>query len=136
MLRRGVEYRAKGYFLEAIADLQKLISINPNSLLAFSNIGYTYYRAKDYAHAMEYYDKALSINPVYSTVLFRISLVDYALGDYSQALEHINRAIEEKPDSISYHMRKKFILKRIQPRDDKAIEKEEKTIEQLREQAH
>ena len=130
LLRRGIIYRQNDAFPDAIADFKRFVSINPESAIGYSNLGFTYYKANDIPHAKEQYSKALSINPSYPACLYRMSLALFDEGAYFDALGYIDRAIKEKSDSIAYHRRRLKILMKINPKHTD-IEAEREIISRL-----
>ena len=134
LLRRGIEYGRSGSIAESISDFKVLLSINPNDEVAYNNLGYSYFKAGDYKLAKEQYNSALAINPTYSTSLSNMANVLYKEGNYPLALEYIDRAINEKQDKILYHKRRRMILRKLSPRDEKAIEEETRIINSLEEE--
>lgn len=68
---------------EAIAELDKAITIYPNYVTAWNNKGNIHFRMKDFEEAKECYDLALEINP------------DYPLAKSNQKLVHKKLRIKE-----------------------------------------
>ena len=133
ILRRGICYRQNKQIPEAIADFYRLISLYSTDVIGYSNLGYTYHKVDDIPRAKEQYEKALSLNPVYPTCLYRMAVALCDENNYPEALTYINRAINEAPDKKAYHMRKRRILRKIMPLDQKAIDAETDIIKKLEE---
>lgn len=134
LLRRGICYRHNNQFPEALADFNRMISLDSSDVIGYSNLGYTYYEASDLHHAKEQYDKALAINPVYPTCLYRMAIALFDENRFPDALTYIDRALNESPDKISYHARRRRILRKIDPVDRKAIDAETDIINKLEEE--
>lgn len=136
LLRRGIAYRYKEKYSDSISDFNVLIEIDPNNYVAFNNLGYTYQKAEDYPRAIEKYDKALELNPVYPTVLYRKAVALTDLNKLEEALSSIDKAIAQSPDSKTYHVRRRRILRRMSPtKYADEIKKENDIIQKLEDEA-
>ncbi|MCG4585325.1 tetratricopeptide repeat protein, partial [Anaerosalibacter bizertensis] len=46
-----------------IKNYEKVIELDPLDDIAYNNMGYTYFKMKEYEKALKCYDKAIQINP-------------------------------------------------------------------------
>jgi tetratricopeptide (TPR) repeat protein len=63
LIKRAEEYKKKGMYSEAITELQKLISIHPDSLPAHRCLAETYCRQREIDRAVTEYQNILNLDP-------------------------------------------------------------------------
>ena len=63
---RGMAYRDKGQYDQAISDYNKALEINSKYAYAYNNRGMAYRDKGQYDQAISDYNKALEINPKYA----------------------------------------------------------------------
>lgn len=132
--RRAVAYRTINKYKEAIADFKAVIKLQPDTIAAYSGLGYTYHLAGNYPYAIKQYDKALELNPMNPNVLYRKSMTLTETEDFKNALTCVEKAIETKSDVVAYHIRRRRIMKKISVTEYAAeIKKENEIIEKLQE---
>jgi Tfp pilus assembly protein PilF len=71
--------------------------------LAYSNMGYAYYKKGDYQNAEKALGEALIRNPVSPRALYISGLVYMALGNEKTAIEEFKKAIGIFPDYVDVH---------------------------------
>jgi Flp pilus assembly protein TadD len=90
-------------FKGAIADLDKLIAINPNDAKAYESRGLAYARLEDYPRAIADFNKAITINPKLTKAYIKRGLAYSVLEDYQKALSDFNKAIALDPRSADFY---------------------------------
>jgi tetratricopeptide (TPR) repeat protein len=80
-IQTGKSYGQKGDYVNAIRNLEKAISINPNSEEALINLSVCFGMTKDYTRIIEMLHRALSINPNNTTALTNIAILYNHIGD-------------------------------------------------------
>ena len=103
----------KGYYLlgtfnlnhnkldDAIEAYKKAIAINDNHGPSLENLGYVYYRKKDYDNALTYLNKAVAVIPDTATLHNTLGAVYMAKKIYPEAIKAHKKAIELQPDYYS-----------------------------------
>lgn len=80
---------------KAIEYYKKAIATNPNSGIAYNNIGNAYFRGKkDPKTALQYYVKATEVQPSYNYSWLNLALCQKALGDISGAKETASKGLK------------------------------------------
>jgi tetratricopeptide (TPR) repeat protein len=83
---------------QAIADLEKLISLNPNYASAYNELGYYWLRQGDWAKAEEYLRRYRFLAPDQANPNDSLGELYYSIGRYEEAEEFLKKALEVKPD--------------------------------------
>ncbi|OPX18516.1 hypothetical protein BXT86_00720 [candidate division WOR-3 bacterium 4484_100] len=87
--------------------------VDPNSAVAFNNLGNIYLQKKNFDRAIKYYNRALNIDPEYVSPLYHIGLIYYELGNRVRAESLWLRVLRIDPQhrdtqrAIKYLLRKK-----------------------------
>ncbi len=89
---RGVAYRSKGQYDQAISDFNKALEINPRYARAHYNRGNTYYQMGRYDQAISDYNKALEINPRHAKAYNNRGVAYESTGQYDKAWEDVHKA--------------------------------------------
>jgi tetratricopeptide (TPR) repeat protein len=89
----------KGDFIPALDEYKKAISMYPEFLEAYNNIGELYSKMGDSTQAKSTYIEALTIDRNYK-VLLNLGVEFYNEGSYDQALKHFNESVDRKADFI------------------------------------
>ena len=87
----GIVYLvAVGRMDEAIAEVKKALELDPLSLIINTNLGYTYYYARQYDKALEQYRKTVEMDPNFGGGLhYKLAAVYEQLAKYEEAIpEH------------------------------------------------
>lgn len=82
---------------EAISYLKKIISISPEFIGPYVNIGFIYSKVGKYKEALSYFDKALTLEKDEPITLNNRGYVKYQMKDYTGALKDINLSISLYP---------------------------------------
>lgn len=94
---RGLRYRKKGDYTQAIKDFDKTIELKPDNARAYRNRGIAYRKKGDYDRAIKDYDKAIELNPLYAEAYINRGRAYRMKGDYDQAIKDYDMAIELNP---------------------------------------
>jgi tetratricopeptide (TPR) repeat protein len=84
----------------ALADLRRLVELEPDSADALNALGYTLAdRTSHYQEAYELIRRALEIKPDSAAIMDSMGWVLHKLGRSSEGLEYLQRAFELQPDA-------------------------------------
>lgn len=97
LLIRGVAYRNKGNYSQAIEDFDKAIRLKPDVAEAFNNRGVAYDYKGDYERAIQDYDQVIKLRPDYAAAFNNRGLVYHEKGEYDRAIQDFDQAIRLKP---------------------------------------
>lgn len=87
---------SRGRVDEAIAEMKKAVELDPLSLIINTNLGRTYFLARQYDKALEQYRKTLDLDPTFPRAHDRLQEVYEQKGMYHEAiadLEKVNAAL-------------------------------------------
>ncbi|MGA2468126.1 MAG: tetratricopeptide repeat protein, partial [Thermodesulfobacteriota bacterium] len=82
---RGMAYRDKGQYDQAISDFNKALEINSKYAYAYNNRGMAYRDKGQYDQAISDYNKALEINPKYAYAYNNRGIAYGDKGQYDRA---------------------------------------------------
>ena len=84
----GIVYLvAAGRMDEAITEMKKALELDPLSLIINTNLGYTYYLARQYDKALEQYQKTIQMDPNFGGGLHgKLAAVYEQFGKYEEAI--------------------------------------------------
>ena len=101
---RGIILSALGRYVDAAADYQRLLKINPNHFEAQYNLGVSYLRQKDYPHAIDAFEKAATLagGSRKARALYNLGIAYRAAdeNDYERSRQAFVAAIRLKPDYL------------------------------------
>ncbi|MFN9732044.1 MAG: tetratricopeptide repeat protein [Pseudomonadota bacterium] len=92
---------------ECIADLRRLVELDPDDADALNALGYTLADRTDrhQQEALELITRALAAKPDEPAIIDSMGWVQYRLGNHAEALVHLRRAFELQPDAeIAAHL--------------------------------
>ena len=89
-------YQAAGKKKEALAELQKLIDMNPKEPRYYGLMADYYLSEKDEANALKYYMKILEIDPDNGFVMFSLASMYREKKDKQKAWEYVRKGFENK----------------------------------------
>lgn len=99
----GAIYTATGKYAEAIAELNRALSLAPNSDYAYRGLGRAYLSAGNGPKAIEMYQKAIELNPYFWVGHNSLGNAYFQLGDYQRALQAFQQVTVLEPDmSVGY----------------------------------
>ena len=100
---RGVAYRNKGDYAQAIRDYGKAIDLNPQYADAYYNRGLACGKKGDYDQAIKNYNKAIELNPQDASANNQLCYAYLGKKDFLAALEAVNKAIAIAPSDPNYY---------------------------------
>jgi TolB-like protein/tetratricopeptide (TPR) repeat protein len=84
---------ALGRFPEAIEQFNKILSLDPFSLLTYKRVGRGFYRLERYENAMEHLSVAIEMEPADWESLALLGAIYVEWGDYERALQHFRKSL-------------------------------------------
>jgi len=96
---RGTAYIDLNDYSNALQDLDRAISIDPNYSSAYNNRGNVYRELGKFDEALKDYDTAVNLNPEDASPYVGRGMVFYLQKDYARASEEYNVAIELDPNN-------------------------------------
>ena len=102
-----------GHHDTAIKHYKKVIELEPESPVAYYNMGNAYANKQDYDKAIECYEKAIELNPDLAEAYYNMGYIYDDKQDYDKAIECYEKAIELKPcyADAYYNMGVAYLLK-------------------------
>jgi tetratricopeptide (TPR) repeat protein len=95
----GKLYQDLGEVGLAKEQYQNLITIDPNSYLAYNNLGYiAFYFEDNYEEAIRYYSKAIEVNPSYHQAWYNRGLAYEYFEDWQKAREDYLQCLSLNPN--------------------------------------
>jgi tetratricopeptide (TPR) repeat protein len=89
---RGEAYRLKGDTVNAIADYETAININPKFAKAYNNLGLVYKQQGQLAKAGTAYSQALEADPKFTQAYCNRAAVYYSDKEYDKAWEDVQNS--------------------------------------------
>jgi superkiller protein 3 len=94
-LRRGLELQRRGSLDEAFQEYTAAAARDPQSAIAFYNIGTVYYERRNFAAAADAYVRAVTIDTGFADAQFNLGYTRlHHLNDAAGAIEPLRAAIE------------------------------------------
>jgi len=97
---------------EAITLLIEWIALDPESALAYSQLGLVYVKLEDYPKAIEAYQKAVELDPESAPAFSQLGLIYVKLEDYHKALESYEAAAALDPQLPDTYFNLGFVYAR------------------------
>lgn len=94
---RGIAYRNKHSYDQAIEDFDKAIRLKHDSPEALSNRGITFDYKGEYDRAIQDFDEAIRVRPDYAAAFNNRGLVYQEKGNFDRAIQDFDRAIHLNP---------------------------------------
>jgi serine/threonine-protein kinase len=94
----GSVYSETGKYSEAIAELNRAISLAPSSDDGYRRLGGVYLKSGNGAQAIQAFQKAIQLNQYYWLNQNRLGNAYFQLGDYPKALQAFQQIIVLEPD--------------------------------------
>ena len=92
LYNRGLISAQLGAYDDALADMDRVLDINPNNVLAYFNRASIFIEMGQYHNALEDYDKAIELYPDFAKAYMNRSYVKNLLGDYKSSKADYNIA--------------------------------------------
>jgi tetratricopeptide (TPR) repeat protein len=105
-----------------------VITYNPNSSMAYNNLGTEKYKRNDFKGALDYYNNAIEIMPGYFEAYNNRGLIYNYLNQYDNAIESYTRAIELRKDYSEAYNNRGIVYYNLKEYD-RAIQDYNKSIE-------
>lgn len=93
----GVTFQQQGNNRKAVDYYDKVLEINPQSVVTYDNRGSAKFALGDHKGAIADHDKALEINPQSAVTYYNRGNVKLNLGDYQEAIADFDKALEIYP---------------------------------------
>jgi len=87
-----------GYWKNGFILYEEALRVNPQSWLAFNNLGQKYYLKGQPEKASELFKKAIQVKPRHAKAYNNLANALSALGHQEEAIFHYNKALELAPD--------------------------------------
>jgi tetratricopeptide (TPR) repeat protein len=117
----GRAYTALKMYPEALAALERALSINPASAQAYTLIGRIAFDQGDLLKARENFDQAYRYAPHFHELRNNMALISLADKKYDEALGHLHQAIEAQPKFAEAHYNRAVVYARM-GRDEQSRE--------------
>jgi tetratricopeptide (TPR) repeat protein len=107
LLLAGVIYDAMKDYNKSRDSYEKVLTVDPNSVLALNNLAFIYAEnLNDLNRAAELAQKARSIAPTNPSVLDTLGWITYKQGGYQQAADLLGQSADKSPDNaeIQFHL--------------------------------
>lgn len=96
---RGVAYRRKANYAQAIEDFNETIRLEPSNANAFNNRGVAYRNMGDLDRALADYDHAILIKPDYWAALYNRGLALTDKQEYAKAISDFTTVLQADPQN-------------------------------------
>jgi tetratricopeptide (TPR) repeat protein len=103
-LFKGLNYAYEGEPEQAIAELHKVIEVDPKYPKTYNIMGIIYAVLNQPQQAITYFQKAIEINPKYTEACCNLAAVYQALGQYQEAITYYQRVVQEEPNSAEAYL--------------------------------
>jgi len=91
------------YWQNSVTLFERAISINPESSVAYNNLGYGYMRMGKFDKAALHLKRAISLAPEYFSPYYNLAGTYYLTRQYDKAIECYRKTVQLKPDySMAY----------------------------------
>jgi len=102
---RGIELGLSGKVQEAIGELSKAVSEDPDHVIANTSLGVAFHRLGEDDRALSCYEDALKIDPKSAEAHYFRANILYAQGNVREAIAGYRTAIGLKPELIQAHQK-------------------------------
>ena len=117
-----------GEFQAAIPKLEQVLETEPDSAVAYAELGTAYTRLKNYEKALPILKKAVALNPDSGVTHYQLGLVLFDKGEWKESALYFERAVKRNPRWVDAHFSLAAVYTHIDRVPD-AIEEFRKTIE-------
>jgi len=94
ILEKGEEKNSLGNYMEAIANFDKVLEIEPNNIQALNSKGIALNNLKMYEEAKNHFDMVLEIEPDNETSLYQKGRSEYLMGHFEEAVFYFEKVIQ------------------------------------------
>jgi len=107
-ISRANAYAFSGSYMEALKDLDRVITLNPDFAGAYNNRGKTYYALENNQQAIKDFSKAIELNPEDAKAYNNRGIAYSTVENYKQAIKDFSKSIGLNPeDAKVYYYRGK-----------------------------
>ncbi len=121
------QFLAGGNYTDAIGQLRTAVSIKPNYMEAWSDLGNTLAKTKDFTGSTAAYEKALALKPDNGPIIQAIAYNYLNLEDYNKAEQYYLMILEKDSSSYDGNVHLGFIYQK-KANNERAIEHYEKAL--------
>lgn len=121
------QFLAAGNYTDAVSQLRTAVGIKPNYLEAWSDLGSTLAKTKDFEASTAAYEKALALKPDNDALVQAIAYNYLNLEDYNKAEQYYAKLLEKDPNSYDGNVHLGFIYQK-KANTERAIEHYEKAL--------
>lgn len=95
---RGKLYQDLGMYKLAVADYDKIITLNPDYAAAYYNVGWINFRVEQFESAIEYFNKAIIADEEYADAYYMRGLSYQAYGNNTEAKRNYEACLKLNPN--------------------------------------
>lgn len=103
---RGVAYRLRANYAQAIDDFNEAIRLTPKNAVLFNNRGVAYRGMGELDRAIADYDQAISIKPDYVAAFYNRGLALAEKREYAKAISDFNVVLHADPKNPTFLYRR------------------------------
>lgn len=100
--KRGDEYRASKYYLDALDYYVAALHKKPNDSLLLNKLGIAELQVQHFKEAKKYFGRSVKANPAHADAWNNLGVVFYEEKKYGKAIKQYQKAIELRSDFASY----------------------------------
>jgi tetratricopeptide (TPR) repeat protein len=110
---RGVAYRLKGKYDQALEDFDQSIRLNPSSPKHYNNRGIIYRIRHDYDRAIADYNEAIWLKSDFPAAFYNRAVAYFDQGEYERALADLEVVLRfDKRNALALYARGMILLKK------------------------
>lgn len=106
---KAMSYRESGEFELAVEEFNKSISLNPDNVETYLQLGRTYLDLEQTTAALNTFDKALEIDPNFAQAINGKGVVYSVIEEVDKALAEFSHAIEVQPKYADPYINRSFL---------------------------
>lgn len=100
---KGLSYMGLGSYSDAVEVYERLISLDPNNLEGYCNLGITLRNLKMYEESIANLKRALKLKPDYTAALINLGNTYIDLGKPSAGIKYYEQAVNSDKNSVQAH---------------------------------
>jgi len=97
MMNRGVKYYSQNLIPQAIRDLNRAVTLDPENEKAHHNLALVYMHNKNYQEAVKHLQKAIALDDSNAQYHYNLGEVFNWMGHFDQALASLEKAVQLDP---------------------------------------
>jgi adenylate cyclase len=102
---KGNIFMAQGRQLEAVAEYERALALDPSNADAASGMGYAFHHLGEFDKSAEYFDRAIRVSPYDQSLVFWYAgkaSPNFGLKRYDQAIDWARQAIAINPNYVPW----------------------------------